>query len=179
MNNYNISVNFGSSNITPDYSTIIPPLSSLSTKTRTIMTTLLYTCVYILSLYTTPIPVSAQVIHQSFEIGERKAITLSLDIPYEVETWAGNTILTETKVKMENIPPKILKHFINQGRYEIVENNSETAIELSLKEVDRRPIRTKNGEATETINIRIFVPEDCSVNRLGKGGSLAVEQTGE
>ena len=179
MKNYNISVNFGSSNISPDCnSTIIPPLSSLSTKTRTIMTTLLYTCVYILSLYTTPIPASAQVIHQSFEMGERKALTLSLDIPYEVETWAGNTILTETKVKMENIPPKILKHFINQGRYEIVENSSETTIELSLKEVDRRPIRTKNGEATETINIKFYVPEDCVVNRLGKG-SLAVEQTGE
>ena len=79
---------------------------------------------------------------------------------------------------MDNIPPKILKHFINQGRYEIIENNSDSAIELSLKEVDRRPIRTKNGEATETINIKIYVPEDCIVNRLGKG-SLVVEQTGE
>lgn len=179
MKNNNISITFGSSKNTPDCNkTIIPPLSSLSTKTRTIMTTLLYACVYILSLYTTPIPASAQVIHQSFEMGERKAITLSLDIPYEVETWAGNTILTETKVKMDNIPPKILKHFINQGRYEIIENNSDSAIELSLKEVDRRPIRTKNGEATETINIKIYVPEDCIVNRLGKG-SLVVEQTGE
>ncbi|MFK7984323.1 MAG: hypothetical protein AB8G86_30395 [Saprospiraceae bacterium] len=143
------------------------------------MTTLLYTCVYILSLYTTPIPASAQVIHQSFEMGERKALTLNLNIPYEVETWAGNTILTETKVKMENISPKILKHFISQGRYEIVENNSETAIELSLKEADRRPIRTKNGETTETINIKFYIPEDCVVNRLGKSGSLVVEQTGE
>ena len=178
MKNYNISVNFGSSNITPDCNTtIIPPLSSLSTKTRTIMTTLLYTFVYFLSLYT-PVPTSAQVIHQSFELGDRKAITLSLDIPYEVETWAGNTILTETKVKMENIPPNILKHFINQGRYEIVENTSDTDLELSLKELNRRPIRTKNGEANETINIRIYVPEDCMVNRLGKG-SLAIEQTGE
>ncbi len=179
MKNNNISITFGSSKNTTDCNTtIILPLSSLSTKTRTIMTTLLYACVYILSLYTTPIPASAQVIHQSFEMGERKAITLSLDIPYEVETWAGNTILTETKVKMDNIPPKILKHFINQGRYEIIENNSDSAIELSLKEVDRRPIRTKNGEATETINIKIYVPEDCIVNRLGKG-SLVVEQTGE
>lgn len=179
MNNYNISINFGSSNITPDCNTtIVPPLSSLSTKTRTIMTTLLYTCVYILSLYTTPIPASAQVIHQSFEMGERKAITLSLDTPYEVETWAGNTILTETKVQMDNIPPKILKHFINQGRYEIIENNSETAIELSLKKANRRTIRTKSGEAAETINIKVYVPEDCIVNQLGKG-NLEVEQTGE
>jgi len=179
MKNNTISITFGSSKNTTDCNTtIILPLSSLSTQTRTIMTTLLYACVYILSLYTTPIPASAQVIHQSFEMGERKAITLSLDIPYEVETWAGNTILTETKVKMDNIPPKILKHFINQGRYEIIENNSDSAIELSLKEVDRRPIRTKNGEATETINIKIYVPEDCIVNRLGKG-SLVVEQTGE
>ena len=139
------------------------------------MTTLLYTFVYLASLYT---PASAQVIHQSFEMGEAKSITLSLDTPYEVETWAGNTILTETKVKMENIPPNILKHFINQGRYEIVNQTTPTEVELKLKELNRRPIRTKNGEATETINIRIFVPEDCTVNRLGKG-SLAIEQTGE
>ncbi|MEM6321389.1 MAG: hypothetical protein AAF960_27275 [Bacteroidota bacterium] len=141
------------------------------------MTTLLYTFVYFLSLYG-PTPTSAQVIHQSFEMGDRKDITLTLDTPYEVETWAGNTILTETKVRMENIPPNILKHFIDQGRYEIVENLTDNAIELAFKEVNRRPIRTKNGEAEETIQIRIFVPEDCTVNRLGKG-SLAIEQTGE
>lgn len=167
---------FGSSNNTADCGkTVTPPLSSFKTKTRTIMTTLLYTFVYLASLYT---PASAQVIHQSFEMGPAKSITLSLDIPYEVETWAGNTILTETKIKMENIPPNILKHFINQGRYEIVDNSTATVVELSLKETNRRPIRTKNGEATETINIRIFVPEDCTVNRLGKG-SLAAQQTGE
>ena len=75
MKNNNISITFGSSKNTTDCNTtIILPLSSLSTKTRTIMTTLLYACVYILSLYTTPIPASAQVIHQSFEMGERKAI---------------------------------------------------------------------------------------------------------
>jgi len=178
MKSSNISIIFGSSKFTVDCGKIATsPLSNLKTKTRTIMTTLLYTFVYLASLYT-PIPSSAQVIHQSFEVGERNAITLSLDAPYEVETWAGNTILTETKVKMENIPPNILKHFINQGRYEIVENLSDTSIELHLKEANRRPIRTKNGEATESINIRIFVPENCTVNRLGKG-SLAVEQTGE
>lgn len=176
MKKSNISIIFGSRKTSVNYGkTVTPPLSSFKTKTRTIMTTLLYTFVYLASLYT---PASAQVIHQSFEMGEAKAITLSLDIPYEVETWAGNTILTETKVKMENIPPNILKHFINQGRYEIVNQSTETEVELKLKDVNRQPIRTKNGEATETINIRIFVPEDCTVNRLGKG-SLAIEQTGE
>ena len=178
MKSNNISIIFGSSKTSADFGKIAPlTLSNLTTKTRTIMTALLYTFVYLASLYT-PIPSSAQVIHQSFEIGERKAITLSLDIPYEVETWAGNTILTETKVKMENIPPNILKHFVKQGRYEIVQNLSDSEIALSLKELDRRPIRTKNGEAEETINIRVFVPENCTVNRLGKG-SLAAQQTGE
>ncbi len=178
MKSSNISIIFDSSKLTVDCGKIaISPLSNLTTKTRTIMTTLLYTFVYLASLYT-PVPSSAQVIHQSFEVGDRNAITLSLDAPYEVETWAGNTILTETKVKMENIPPNILKHFINQGRYEIVESTTDTEIELRLKELNRRPIRTKKGEAQETINIRIFVPDNCTVNRLGKG-SLVVEQTGE
>ena len=176
MQKSNNSIIFGSSNKAVDCgTTAAPPLSSLKTKTRTIMTTLLYTFVYLASLYT---PASAQVIHQSFELGEVKSITLNLNIPYEVETWAGNTILTETKIKMENIPPNILKHFIAQGRYEIVNYTTPTEMELQLKEANRRPIRTKNGEAEETINVRIFVPEDCTVNRLGKG-SLAAEQTGE
>jgi len=112
MKSSNISIIFDSSKTTVDCGKIaIPHMSNLKSKTRTIMATLLYTFVYLASLYT-PIPSSAQVIHQSFEVGERNAITLSLDAPYEVETWAGNTILTETKVKMENIPPNILKHFI-------------------------------------------------------------------
>lgn len=152
-----------------------PPRCNLRTKTKTLMVTMLYTFMYLCTTYS---PASAQVIHQSFEIGDRKAITLSLDIPYEVETWAGNTVLTETKIKMENIPPNILKHFINEGRYEIVENLTETSMDLKLKEMKRRPIRTKKGEADEQINIRIFVPEDCNITRLGKG-SLAIQQIGE
>ena len=90
MKKNNFSAIFGSSKNNTDCD--ISRLYGRKTKTRTIMTTLLYTFVYFLSLFQT----SAQVIHQSFEMGERKAITLSLDIPYEVETWAGNTILTET-----------------------------------------------------------------------------------
>ena len=132
------------------------------------MTTLLYTCVYILSLYTTPIPASAQVIHQSFEMGERKAITLSLDIPYEVETWAGNTILTETKVKMENIPPKILKHFINQGRYEIVENNSDNAIKLSLKKQTDDLSELKTVKLPKPLILRFMFPKIVLLVGWGK-----------
>jgi len=156
---------------------LLPLRCKLKTKNRAVMTTLLYTFVYFLSLYS-PTATSAQVIHQSFELGDLKAIQISLDIPYSVETWAGNTILTETKVKMENIPPNILKHFIKLGRYEIVETVSDNSFELKLKEMDRRPIRTKNGEAVETINIRILVPEDCSINQQGKG-TITAQETGQ
>jgi hypothetical protein len=145
-------------------------------KTKKLITTLL--CLYLFS-YILPSATSAQVIHQSFEIGERKAINLSLDIPYEVEVWAGNTILTETKVEIENVAPNILKHFINLGRYKIIENLSDSAIELKLKEINRRPIQTSNGEATEIVNIKIFVPESCKITHLGKGNLIAAEQTGE
>lgn len=178
MNNSNISIIFGSSKFTVDCGKIaISPLSNLKTKTRTKMTTLLYTFVYLASLYT-PIPSSAQDFHKVFELGENNVLSLNLDAPYEVETWAGNTILTKTTVTFKNIPPNILEHFIKQGRYEIVENVTDTEIELSLKKLNRDPIRTKNGVAEETINIKIFVPENCTVNRLGKG-SMAVQQTGE
>lgn len=152
-----------------------PPRCNLKTKTKTLMVSTLYTLFYLCTMFS---PASAQVIHQSFEIGERKEITLTLDLPYEVETWAGNTVLTETKVKMENIPPNILKHFINSGRYEMVETLTDNALDLKLKEMSRQPIRTKTGPADEQINIRIFVPEDCTITRLGKS-SLAAQQTGE
>ena len=180
MKNYSISAIFGSSIRIADCNVIVPPsLSSPLTKTRTIMTTLLCTFVYLFSAYTTPISSDAQVIHQSFEVGDHKTITLSLDMPYEVEIWAGNTILTETKVRMDNIPPSILKHFIQKGRYEILENNLETTLELSLKDLNRFPIKTKNGQAEETVNIRIFVPEACTVHQMGKGQAIAMEDTGE
>lgn len=172
MKKRDFSIIFGSSKNTSSQS--FSPRYGRKTKTRTVMITLLYTFVYFFSVFQT----SAQVIHQSFDMGERKSITVSIDIPYEVETWPGNTILTETKVQMENISPSILKHFIKQGRYEIVEQASDNSIELKLKELDRRPIRTKNGDAVETIKMKIFVPENCSVNQLGKG-SVALEETGE
>lgn len=145
-------------------------------KAKYSMTPLFYISLYFLSCLS-PLSSSGQVIHQSFELEERKEITINLDMPYATETWAGNTILTETKVKMENISPHVLKHFIQEGRYEIVESLTEAAITLTMKEMDRRPLRSKNGDAKEIVNIKIYVPDDCTVQQLGKGSLVA--QTGE
>ena len=152
----------------------IPTACNFKVKTKTLMNTLLCTLIYLFCSVPNSHAQFEKVIHQSFELGDRKDITLDIALPYEVETWAGNTILTETKVQLFNIPQSILGHFIKMGRYEIVEASNETSINLKLKEVDRRPIRTKNGECIEKVNIRIFVPEDCQVTTFG--GILAANE---
>ncbi|HHM21539.1 MAG TPA: hypothetical protein ENJ20_05900 [Bacteroidetes bacterium] len=100
-------------------------------------------------------------IHQTFEVKDKK--TIQLDIKSDslsIVSWAGNSILTETKVKLYGASPSILKHFMEkEQRYTIKADTSGTTLLLTSVDKERKPIRTRSGESPEYVNIRIFVPE--------------------
>lgn len=101
-----------------------------------------------------------KVIHQTFEIGEANNIALDLVGTYEIEPWAGNNILTETKIQMFNASPAILNHFVKEKRYEIQVESEGISLKLISFDKERRAIKYKEGECSEIVNVRIFVPED-------------------
>ena len=105
----------------------------------------------------------SQVIHQTFDIDEVEAISLDIVGEYEIEKWAGNTVMTETSIQIYDATPSIFKHFVKAGRYEILGENNEANYQLSSKDTDRRTIRTKRGDCYEFIKIRVFIPEDFDI----------------
>ena len=71
--------------------------------------------------------------------------------------------MTETSIELYDAKPSILNYFVNDGRYEILIEDSNASVSLSSKMKERKPIKTKNGECYEFIKIRIFVPEDFDI----------------
>ncbi len=109
-------------------------------------------------------PIFAQfekIIHQSFEIEEVIDLKFDLHDEYEVVSWAGNTVLTETKVQLHDASPSIFKYYLEKERYNMQgELKSEGLFEFVSNDMERKPIRTKTGECYEFVSVRIFLPEE-------------------
>ena len=101
----------------------------------------------------------SKVLHQSFEIDSTENIHLNLFGDYEVHYWEGNTVLTETTVELSDASPNILKHFIKMGRYDTEMNSKQNAVHFDHKDLVRKPIYTKNGQAWENIALKVYVPD--------------------
>ncbi len=104
-----------------------------------------------------------KILHQSFEIDAVTSISLDLHGEYEIEKWAGNTILTETRIQIYDASPSILRYFVENGRYDIEGAAEETTFSMVSKVKDRKSIKTKEGECYEFIKVRILVPEDFTI----------------
>ena len=99
-------------------------------------------------------------VYQSFEIDSVQTITLDIVGDYEINVWAGNSILTETNIQIWKASPQLLDYFIEEGRYEIVAVTTPSSATLSSKHPTRKPIKTKTDECTEIVTLKIFVPDN-------------------
>ncbi len=101
-------------------------------------------------------------IHQTFDVSKSNAISLELiSDTILVVPWAGNNILTETKVELYEASPSIMAHFVEkEKRYAIEADTTSGSYRLFSTDQERKPIRTRQGECPEIVQIRVFVPED-------------------
>jgi hypothetical protein len=125
--------------------------------------------ILLLSLLFLSINANAQlqkIIHQSFDIDQITTISLDIQGEYEIEKWAGNTILTETHIQLYDASPSILRYFVEQEkRYDIIGSvYSETSFSLVSFDKVRKPLKTKYGEAFEFVKVRILVPEEFNIS---------------
>ena len=105
-----------------------------------------------------------KVLHQTFEIGEVENINLDFYGEYKIEPWAGNTVMTETQIRLTDASPAILKHFVEKAkRYDVVLDLDETTASFSSHDKERRTIESKYGQCYEEINMRIFVPDSYDI----------------
>lgn len=100
--------------------------------------------------------------HETFPLKAAKAVQLDLVGEYEVDFWAGSTVLVETAVELENAGEHVLEFFTKQGRYAIDSEYSDDGKTLILRARDKKrpPIRTKQGECLELTEVKILLPEN-------------------
>lgn len=101
-------------------------------------------------------------LYQLFEVDSVKTIQLEISDIYEIYTWAGNSVLIETTIKLGNGSPEILDFLIKKGRYDVaIDSSSRENIRLYTKMPDRdkNKLKTPSGEVTEIPEAKIFVPD--------------------
>ena len=104
-----------------------------------------------------------KILHATYEVDSLETISLEIAGEYVIEKWAGNMILAETTVKLYDGSKNILKHFIDNGRYDLVLSMEGKNAKLSSSITRNNPIRTKNGECYELTFTKLLVPEDYRV----------------
>ena len=106
----------------------------------------------------------AKTIHQTFDLGEAETVALQLQGDVEIETWAGNSVMTETQIELYDATPAVLKYFVEElGRYEIEAKEQGTGLALVSKDQTRRSIQYKGQQCFETTRTKVFVPDTYEV----------------
>jgi hypothetical protein len=107
--------------------------------------------------------VSAQMertMYQVFEIDSINVVNLDLAGIYDVQAWAGSSILAETNIQISHASPEILDYLIKLGRYDLAKDTiSDSEVKVYTKIRDRKPIKTPAGECTEIATVKLFVPD--------------------
>lgn len=112
---------------------------------------------------------SASTYHQSFPSNKQMvSLIMDFEYPYQVEYWAGNTILLETNIRLDNASKVILDYFIQTGRYTVVTEIYPATTVFKMKDMVRKAIQTRKGTCAENILLRFFVPEGIQVSSTGK-----------
>lgn len=101
-----------------------------------------------------------EILHQTFEADSIHNVQLDIFGDYEIEPWAGNTILTETKVSLDCGNKNILEFLIEQGRYALEGKRTGADLLIVSKDKVRNPMRTNDQDCKETARVRIFLPDD-------------------
>lgn len=109
-----------------------------------------------------------KVIHQAFDLSGIDRLSLNLVGALEIEFWAGDNALSETKIQLYDAPAHVLKFFIEEKkRYEILEARNGESLALSSNDPLRDPIRYRETTCFESVRLRLFIPD--SFEKTGEG----------
>ncbi len=97
-------------------------------------------------------------IHQTVDLSRSISVNLALSGNYELVHWPGNHFLIETNIELYDASKFLLKHLIDQGRYEVVYNDGVSA-SLDWKDKQRRKIMYKDKECYEESKVKIYIPD--------------------
>jgi len=107
---------------------------------------------------------TVKIIHQVFEVDTISEISLDLHGEYELQAWAGNTVMSETRIKIYDAPQHVVNHFIDEkGRYAIDATSAEAKLLLTSKDKERVEIKYKGIHCYEEVGLRLYVPDSFEI----------------
>ncbi|MCB0635383.1 MAG: hypothetical protein KDC54_02135 [Lewinella sp.] len=112
-------------------------------------------------LLTLPLVGSAQVqekLYWTFPIDSVTAIQLDLADGFQAKTWAGNQVMVTTEVNLYNASQGMLDHFVESGRYGLLDSLRNGELRLWAEQPQRAPISRSGNVCREDVKIEIFIP---------------------
>ena len=117
-----------------------------------------------------------KLLHQTFEVKDSvQEIHLDIYGEVQIEPWAGNVIMTETRVELQEVSSGLLKHLVDKGRYQVLASNPDTTVVLVLtsqitkldsvvvKRKNEKTNQVENVRLQEKIKVRLFLPDSFEV----------------
>lgn len=104
----------------------------------------------------------SRTIYQVFEVDSVKTVNLDIADVYDIQSWAGSTILIETNVLLSHGSPEILDYLIKEGRYDVAMDTiamPEVKIYTRMPDRKKKRVKTPDGEITELPEAKIYVPD--------------------
>lgn len=96
--------------------------------------------------------------HVTFALDSVEAIQLQLVDNYAVESWAGSQLMLQTTVKLYGAKDNLLKHFVERGRYDLLDTLQGPQLLILSKDTLRPKIKGSEGECYEVVEVRVYVP---------------------
>ncbi len=101
-------------------------------------------------------------LHQAYEVPDSisfLSFQLHEEDKFEVVPWAGNTIMTESKIKIYYASKAVFDFFLEKGRYNFNSQADADTLLLAAQDAKRLAIKSGNTECFEEVAIRIFIPD--------------------
>ncbi len=103
----------------------------------------------------------SKTMHSSFPVEGAEAIQINLVDNVTVESWAGNTILVQTDVRLFNASKGLFDFLTGEdGRYLVSAGTDGTTLNLVNVKPSRAELVSKQGTCREEINVKVLLPAD-------------------
>ena len=101
-------------------------------------------------------------LHTTYEVPETTStlvFNIFEDDSYDIISWAGNAIMTETNIRVYFTSKAVFDFLLEQGRYDFLAQAQGDSLMLTNKDMVRRIIKAEETETVEKVHSRIFIPD--------------------
>lgn len=112
----------------------------------------------------------ADIFHKTVDIDQVNRLTFDVYPQDQIEyrTWPGDDLLIETSVEIKNVKQDILDFYMRQNRYALQPKVEGDAMSLVSYDKTRRTVKGTEGNAFESVNIVVYVPENFTAAADGQ-----------